>query len=145
MMNNIKTRNLSVAEYFLQIQREYLIADFRRKIYFSPKNKAYWNKVCNYKEARINAIAKRNNLNSIFNSESKLEELRNELFDHSGKPKFDMTPDDIKNYYSNGNEFSYQGEIYILDQVDQDKTLTLYSPSTEEYIKVSMSDVSRII
>ena len=144
-MNNIKTRNLSVAEYFLQIQREYLIADFRRKIYFSPKNKTYWNKVCNYKEARINAVAKRNNLNSIFNSESKLEELRNELFDHSGKPKFDMTPDDIKNYYSNGNEFSYQGEIYILDQVDQDKTLTLYSPSTEEYIKVSMSDVSRII
>lgn len=144
-MNNIKTRNLSVAEYFLQIQKEYLIADFRRKIYFSPKNKTYWNKVCNYKEARINAIAKRNNLNSIFNSESKLEELRNELFDHLGKPKFDMTPDDIKNYYSNGNEFSYQGEIYILDQVDQDKTLTLYSPSTEEYIKVSMSDVSRII
>lgn len=144
-MNNIKTRNLSVAEYFLQIQREYLIADFRRKIYFSPKNKTYWNKVCNYKEARINAIAKRNNLNSIFNSESKLEELRNELFDHLGKPKFNMTPDDIKNYYSNGNEFSYQGEIYILDQVDQDKTLTLYSPSTEEYIKVSMSDVSRII
>ena len=144
-MNNIKTRNLSVAEYFLQIQREYLIADFRRKIYFSPKNKTYWNKVCNYKEARINAIAKRNNLNSIFNAEIKLEELRNELFDHSGKPKFDMTPDDIKNYYSNGNEFSYQGEIYILDQVDQDKTLTLYSPSTEEYIKVSMSDVSRII
>lgn len=144
-MNNIKTRNLSVAEYFLQIQREYLIADFRRKIYFSPKNKTYWNKVCNYKEARINVIAKRNNLNSIFNCESKLEELRNELFDHSGKPKFDMTPDDIKNYYSNGNEFSYQGEIYILDQVDQDKTLTLYSPSTEEYIKVSMSDVSRII
>lgn len=144
-MNNIKTRNLSVAEYFLQIQREYLIADFRRKIYFSPKNKIYWNKVCNYKEARINAIAKRNNLNSIFNSESKLEELKNELFDHSGKPKFDMTPDDIKNYYSNGNEFSYQGEIYILDQVDQDKTLILYSPSTEEYIKVGMSDVSRII
>lgn len=144
-MNNIKTRNLSVAEYFLQIQREYLIADFRRKIYFSPKNKTYWNKVCNYKEARINAIAKRNNLNSIFNSESKLEELRNELFDHLGKPKFNMTPDDIKNYYSNGNEFSYQGEIYILDQVDQDKTLTLYSPSKEEYINVSMSDVSRII
>ena len=53
-----------------------------------------------------------------------------------GSTEFDMTPDDIKNYYSNGNEFSYQGEIYILDQVDQDKTLTLYSPSTEEYIKV---------
>ena len=145
MMNTIKTRNLSVAEYFLQIQREYLIADFRRKIYFSPKNKKYWNKVCSYKEARINAIANRNNLNSIFNSESKLEELRNELFDHSGKPKFDMTPDDIKNYYCNGNEFSYQGEIYILDQINQHKTLTLYSPIEEKYIEVNISDVSRII
>lgn len=47
-----KTRNLSVAEYFLQIQKEYLIADFRRKIYYSPKDKAYWTKVCGYKEAR---------------------------------------------------------------------------------------------
>ena len=40
-----KTRNLSVAEYFLQIQKEYLIADFRRKIYYSSKDKAYWTKV----------------------------------------------------------------------------------------------------
>ena len=37
-----KTKNLSVAEYFLQIQKEYLIADFRRKIYYSPKDKKYW-------------------------------------------------------------------------------------------------------
>lgn len=145
MNNNIKTRNLSVAEYFLQIQREYLIADFRRKIYYSPKDKAYWLKVCGYKEQRINAIAKRNNLNSILNSEDKLNELRAELFDHNGKPKFNMTPEDIKNYYSNGNDFSYQGEIYILDQVCQDGKLTLYNPDKEEYIKVDREEVNRIL
>lgn len=140
-----KTRNLSVAEYFLQVQKEYLIADFRRKIYFSPKNKAYWTKVCGYKKQRIENISKRNNLNSIFNSESKMNELRNVLFDRNGKPKFEMTVDDLNNYYSNGNEFSYKGEIYILDQVTEDGHLTLYSPSREEYVNVCKEDVTRIL
>lgn len=36
-----QNRELSVAEYFIQIQKEYLIARFRSKIYFSPKNKRY--------------------------------------------------------------------------------------------------------
>ena len=145
MINNNKTRDLSVAEYFLQIQKEYLIADFRRRIYYSPKDKAYWTKVCGYKEARINAIAKRNNLNSILNSESKLESLRAELFDHNGKPKFSMTRDDVKNYYSTGNEFSYKGDIYILDQINSDGLLTLYSPDKENYIKVEKDCVNRIL
>jgi hypothetical protein len=38
---NKKNRNLSVAEYFLIIQKEYLIAEFRKKIYFS-KNDKLW-------------------------------------------------------------------------------------------------------
>jgi hypothetical protein len=145
MNNNNSTRDLSVAEYFLQVQKEYLIADFRRKIYFSRKDKAYWTKVCGYKEVRINAIAQRNNLNSIFNSETKLNEIRSELFDRNGKPKFELTKIDIENYYSNGNEFSYKGEIYILDQLGEDGKLTLYSPTSEEYIKVGKDEVSRIL
>lgn len=140
-----KTRNLSVAEYFQQLQKEYIIADFRRKIYFSIKNKNYWTKVCGYKKARIIEIAKRNRLHSIFNSDEKMEEMRNELFDRSGKPKFELTADDVKNYYSNGNEFSYHGEIYILDQVRDDGTLTLYSPTQEEYVNVNKEEVSRIL
>lgn len=143
MCKNI--RNLSVAEYFLQVQKEYLIADFRRKIYFSPKNKAYWTKVCGYKKAKINAIAKRNNLHSIFNSDEKLRELRNELFNQNGKPKFEMNSDDLTNYYSNGSEFSYKGDIYILDQVRSDGSLTLYSTSKEEYVNATKEEVVRIL
>lgn len=144
-MNTNKTRDLSVAEYFVQIQREYLINDFRRKIYYSPKDKAYWIKVCGYKEQRINAIAKRNNLNSIFNSAEKLESMMAELFDRNGRPRFTMTEDDVKNYYSIGSEFSYHGEIYILDQINNDGQLTLYSPDTEVYVKVARENVSRIL
>lgn len=146
-MENVTTptRHLSVAEYFLQIEKEYLIADFRRKIYFSPKDKNYWTKVCGYKKTRIEKISERNRLNSIFNSEDKLNELRKELFDNFGKPKFLMTENDVKNYYSNGNEFSYHGEIYILDQVRQDGTFTIYSPSKEEYLTVNEEEISRIL
>ena len=36
MGRNDRDRHLSAAEYFLQVQREYIIAEFRRKIYFTP-------------------------------------------------------------------------------------------------------------
>ena len=142
--NNI-TRHLSVAEYFLQVQKEYLIADFRRKIYFSPKDKNYYAKVCGYKKSRIDKISERNKLHSIFNSEEKFNELRHELFDSFGRPKFNMTKEDNNNYYANGNEFSYKGEIYILDQVREDGQLTIYSPTKEEYLTVNKNDVARIL
>ncbi len=142
---NNTTRHLSVAEYFLQVQKEYLIADFRRKIYFSPKDKNYYTKVCGYKKSRIDKISERNKLHSIFNSEEKLNELRHELFDSFGRPKFKMTEEDNNNYYANGNEFSYKGEIYILDQVREDGQLTIYSPMKEEYLTVGKFDVARIL
>ena len=64
-MNMDKTRNLSVAEYFLVIQKEYLIAEFRKKIYYNPKDKAYYQRVMTHKAKKINDIAKRNRLDSI--------------------------------------------------------------------------------
>lgn len=144
-MEKSGTRHLSVAEYFQQVQKEYLIADFRRKIYFSPKDKEYWTRVCGYKKSRIDKIAERNRLHSIFNSEDKLNELRHELFDNFGKPKFAMSDSDNNNYYSRGSEFSLGGEIYILDKVCEDGRLVLYSPLKEEYETVNKSDAARIL
>ena len=66
-MNN-NSRSLSVAEYFHVIQREYLMAEFRRKIYFSPKDKRYFSRVMEFKREKIEDIAKRNQLMSIFTS-----------------------------------------------------------------------------
>ena len=108
-MNMDKTRNLSVAEYFLVIQKEYLIAEFRKKIYYNPKDKAYYQRVMTYKAKKINDIAKRNRLDSILNSSSKLE------------------------------------EVWILDQVKSDGTLTLYSAKLQEYEDANKDDVCRIL
>lgn len=144
MSTESKTRNLSVAEYFQQVQKEYLIADFRRRTYFSPKDKEYWKRVVGYKQKRINDIATRNNLNSILNSQEKMNEIKSMLFEKNGKPKFIMTEDDNRNYYAIGNEFSYKGEIYTLDQVTEDGRLTLYSRQKEEYVEAEKVDVCRI-
>lgn len=140
-----KTRNLSAAEYFLVIQKEYLIAEFRKKIYYNPKDKAYYQRVMEYKAKKINDIAKRNRLDSILNNSEKLEEVRSELFDKLGKPKFELTEIDIDNYYAVGNEFSFRGEVWILDQVKDDGTLTLYSAKLQEYEDVNKDDVCRIL
>ena len=140
-----KNRNLSVAEYFLIIQKEYLIAEFRKKIYFSKNDKIYYQRVMDGKKNKINDIAKRNRLDSIFNNSEKMEEMRAELFDKLGKPKFEMSPTDIENDYASGNEFSFRGDIWILDQIKEDGTLTLYSAKLQQYEDAKKENVCRIL
>lgn len=138
-----KSRNLSVAEYFEVIQREYLIADFRRKIYYSPKDKAYYTRVRDHKAEKIDDIAQRNGLISVRNSEQKFHEVWNELFNVNGAPKFNMTETDIRNYYLIGNEFSYNGEIWILDVVTDDALVL--SQRNGKTVQVSRDEVRRIL
>ena len=140
-----KTRNLSVAEYFLAIQKEYLIAEFRKKIYFSPNDKSYYQKVMRFKAEKINDIANRNRLDSILNNSYKMEEVKNELFDKIGRPKFELNEIDLQNYYAKGNDFSFRGDIWILDQINEDGTLTVYSEKKQEYEIAKKEEVCRIL
>ena len=127
------------------MQKEYLIAEFRKKIYFSKNDKIYYQRVMDGKKNKINDIAKRNRLDSIFNNSEKMEEMRAELFDKLGKPKFEMSPTDIENYYASGNEFSFRGDIWILDQIKEDGTLTLYSAKLQQYEDAKKENVCRIL
>lgn len=138
-----KTRNLSVAEYFLAIQREYLIADFRRKIYFNPHDKSYYTRVMKYKAEKIDEISNRNNLESILTNKEKMSEMRNELFDKNGRPKFEMSEIDLLNYYAVGNDFSYKGNIYVLESICEDGKLKLQNNSG--FLCIEKSEVCRII
>lgn len=122
----MKTRNLSASEYFMEIQREYLIADFRKKISFSPKDKRFFQKVCDFKAIKINDIATRNHLKSILNDNSMMEEVRVQLFGTDGIPRFELSETDIQNYYSIGNDFAYDGKIYSLCSIEGNE-LTLFS------------------
>ena len=140
-----KTRNLSVAEYYSIIQQEYLIAEFRKKIYYNPKDKNYYQRVMSHKEEKIRDISNRNRLDSIFTNHELMTEMRSKLFDHWGRPKFNMTETDVQNYYAPGNEFSYKGEIWTLDQVNNDGTLNIYSIKYQRFECVKKTDVCRIL
>lgn len=140
-----KTRNLSAAEYFLVIQKEYLIAEFRRRIYYSPKDKAYYQRVMEHKALKIKDIAKRNCLDTIFDNPKKLEEVRNDLFDEMGKPKFEMSPSDVDNYYAIGNDFSYKRSVWLLNGINEDGTLRLYSERLNQHEIAKKEEVCRIL
>lgn len=140
-----KTRHLSPAEYYAVIQREYLIAKFKKSIYYSPKDKAYYQRVMDHKFEKINSIAKRNKLDSIFNSDSLLNKINRELFDRNGKPKFELSDNDLHNYYATGNEFSFRGEVWLLDQVNSDGKLTLYSLENQIFETAEKEQVCRIL
>lgn len=138
-------KNLSAAEYFHVVQQEYLMAEFRRKIYFSPKDKRYYERLMQYKREKIEDIGMRYRLLSIFNSVDKVNAIRAELFDSLGRPMFHMSEQDWKNYYSVNSDFSYRGEVWKLDAVKGD-VLTLYNERQEVYADdVSKDEVIRIL
>lgn len=142
-MNNV--RSLSVAEYFHVIQREYLMAEFRRKIYFSPKDKRYFSRVMEFKREKIHDIANRNKLTSIFTSPEKMRDVKAELFDPLNRPMFAMSPKDWVNYYSVNSDFSYRGEVWKLDAVKGDY-ITLYNERSQVYAdNVPKSEVIRVL
>lgn len=142
-MNSV--RSLSVAEYFHVIQREYLMAEFRRKIYFSPKDKRYFSRVMEFKREKICDIANRNKLTSIFTSPEKMRDVRAELFDPLNRPMFTMSPKDWMNYYSVNSDFSYRGEVWKLDAVKGD-FITLYNERSQVYAdNVPKSEVIRVL
>lgn len=142
-MNN--ARSLSVAEYFYVIQREYLMAEFRRKIYFSPKDKRYFSRVMEFKREKIHDIANRNKLTSIFTSPEKMRDVKAELFDSLNRPMFAMSPKDWVNYYSVNSDFSYRGEVWKLDAVKGDY-ITLYNERSQVYAdNVPKSEVIRVL
>lgn len=142
-MNSV--RSLSVAEYFHVIQREYLMAEFRRKIYFSPKDKRYFSRVMEFKREKICDIANRNKLTSIFASPEKMRDVRAELFDPLNRPMFAMSPKDWMNYYSVNSDFSYRGEVWKLDAVKGD-FITLYNERSQVYAdNVPKSEVIRVL
>jgi hypothetical protein len=139
------SRTLSTAEYFIVMQMEYIQAEFRRKIYFNPKDKKYYEKVLNYKKNTIKGIADRNELSSIFTSNEKMEEIKKRCFRNgNGYPLFKMSETDLFNYFLPNNSFSYKGEIVNLISSDF-KNKEAKVNHNSEIKTVSFTEIIRIL
>lgn len=139
-----KNRNLSKSEYFDVIQREYIIADFKRRFYNKTKDKEYYAKVARFKAEKINDIANRNNLISVINDEQKYLEVRKTLINELNQPLFEMSDIDLLNYYCEGCEFVHEREIWILKTTDL-KRAVIYKKDSNVQKDVSINEIARVL
>lgn len=106
----MKTRNISILEYFHQLQIEYLKADFMRAIHHSPKQKKFWKRVMSHKRTKIESVSIRVGMPSIFDEDLAMKEYRALVFPdakHIGL-KFELEPEELELYYSVGENFKVQ-------------------------------------
>ncbi len=108
-------RNLSVLEFFKELQREYFVAEIRSKIYPRLKDKTYFKeRVMRGKKNVIEDIAKKNNLVSIFSNQEEYDKFRLEIYGERGKPKFQYKNKKIRLEFEEKDNLYY---YYIKSEV----------------------------
>ncbi len=99
---NTKTRKLSPVQYIKQLEIEWWICNFRRKIHPVNSQRRNLGKIANLKKERLIDISERNELPHIFIDSDLMKKL-NQSFNQNGGgcPSFEGIKDeDILDYYS---------------------------------------------
>ena len=112
MQSKVKSRNLSVYEFFQILQEEWLTAELRSRLY--PKSyKAFWDKVKEGKGRIINEIAEKNHLPTIFTDNEMRHIFERKMYGIQGLPIFcykneedriKQEPLDLTYYFAIGTE-----------------------------------------
>lgn len=117
-----KTRNLPVYDYLRQLQKEYIVAELRKKIYPGYKDKAYYTRVMEGKEQKIEDIATRNSLPTIFTDRDLRTEIYHLVYREKGYPNFSYRDEleaeslvDLDRYYYYMN--NSQVKFFIKDKM----------------------------
>lgn len=110
----MKNRNQKFSDFFACLQREYIVAELRHKIYPKQKDKDYYlNREMVGKRDTIKSISARNNLPSIFTDPWLMGKYKSEIYNEFGLPNFiyrssedriNRRPKDILAYFCKGSE-----------------------------------------
>lgn len=110
----MSNRKISFNDFFACLQREYLVAELRYKIYEKPKDKNYYlNKEILGKKKTIEEISSRNNYPNIFTDSWLRDRYKSEIYTEWGLPNFiyrsnedreNRRPRDIVAYFHKGVE-----------------------------------------
>lgn len=85
----MKNRVQKFSDFFACLQREYLVAELRQKIYPKQKDKDYYlHREMEGKKKTIESISARNNLPSIFTDSWLMERYKSEIYNEFGLPNF---------------------------------------------------------
>jgi hypothetical protein len=145
-MNNErqKDRDISILEYFNVLQQEYLYFELKTKIYPSAKDKEYFRRVMHFKKSKIEDIAEKNSLDSIFISDEMMEEARSYFYNEHGVPNR-LGKRDWYFYHKVGTDFSYEGKGVRLQKYDKEKNWAEVINDKEDIIEVSLDVIARIL
>ncbi len=117
--STFKDKDQSIYEFYETLQKEYIVCDLRKKIYPREKDKRYYERTLKFKEGKIIDISERNQLPSIFNSESVKKDIVGKIFNEFGLPNFiyrneaekqELRNKDIYHYYGEGVEVKVKSE-----------------------------------
>lgn len=136
--------NLSLFDYFNKLQSEYLLYQFRIKIYPSRADKEKFKEILNYKEQKILDICQSNGLSNMFNNGEVLEEIEKEFYNNFGVPK-DLTNKDKYFYYWIGANFSYNGRGVKLISYDLMNQSCVICNTKGENLTVDLNFIRRIL
>jgi len=138
-----KDRDISILDYFNVLQQEYLYFELKTKVYPSHKDKAHFRKVMELKRSKIEDIADKNRLTSMFNDDEKMSVQRSEFYNDGGIPK-QLGNRDWYYYYKLGSDFSYQGKGVKLFSYDRPNQTAVVIEDDDEKL-VDITEIARIL
>lgn len=157
-----KSRHLSIFNYLDALQLEYIQSQIRRKIYPKQKDKRFFDRVLDNKKSKIEDIATRNGLPSIFRDDTLFDGYRERIVEEWGIPSFfykdeadraEFEMKDFRYYFSKGSEIKVklneEGEsgiatINISPKLGED-VVDVQLRGTNETLKVSIKHIVRIL
>jgi len=114
-----KSRHQSLYDFLECLQLEYVTVELRSKIYPSISDKKYYKKVMGYKLEKVEDIALRNDLPTIFNNDEKRREIYEMVYTKFGAPTFSYKDNDDKNKFVETdllNYFAIGAEVRIQEE-----------------------------
>jgi hypothetical protein len=151
------SRPLTPYQFFEVVQIEYICAVLRSRIYVAKKDKEYWSRVAEGKKRKVEEIATRNHLPSIFTDSDLNDTLEKRVFIEGSHPAFvyrdekhkvDQEYYDLYFYYGKGREvrFLHEDEM-VVGKITQYKVFgkTIKVEYKGEELTLNTSDVSRIL
>lgn len=157
-MKKYKSRKISFIEYFENLQREYIVAELRSKIYPNERDQIYYReREMMGKRCKIESISAVNNFQNIFNSPYIRNKFYDEIYNKTGLPNFIYRDDsdrqkrgilDIYHYFAKNtpvtvlyNDCCLRGRVEGVDI--QQKLIIVYVFDLENKIFVDFDRVAR--
>lgn len=153
-----KSRNITIYEFFCILQKEYIVAELRKKIYPALKDKKYYETLMSKKEEKIKDISFRNKFPSIFDSEGIKKTFYSAIYTERGLPNFIYNSDahkeifeqlDIENYFAKNSEVKIfkEGKMHIgkIKEVNYKAQLVEVEVEGNPAESFSILDITRVL